>query len=185
MSTSANALNSVRQLERQNQSLRTSATMFCIAFFSVVIISCAPARVQAQSASSGTVPFVLDGNRVYAEVEFITPVGKPRKALVFVDLGSGSMILSKDLYAELGAGSNKTFGLRMGEMRIAIESADVATDAWLPFSIGEDRKVESAITRRRIAEVSGEIRLFCYDADLGAARDDAATRNRGSVSAKP
>jgi hypothetical protein len=145
MSTSANALNSVRQVERQKQSRKTSATVFCIAFFSVVIISCSPVRVRAQSASSGTVPFVLDGNRVYARVEFLTPEGKPRKALVFVDLGSGSMILSKDLYAELGAGSNKTFGLRMGKMRIAIESADVATDAWLPFSIGEDRKVEALL----------------------------------------
>lgn len=145
MSTFASTLNGARHLERQKRSTKTSVTMFGIALLSVVIISFSPVRVQAQSASSGTVPFVLDGNRVYARVAFLTPEGKPRKALVFVDLGSGSMILSKDLYAELGAGSNKALAFRMGKMRIAIESANVATDAWLPFSIGKDRKVEALL----------------------------------------
>jgi hypothetical protein len=121
------------------------APMFGIALLSGVLISFSPVRVQAQSASSGTVPFVLDGNRVYVRVEFITPEGKPRKALVFVDLGSPTMILSKDLYAEIGVGSNKTLGLRIGAMSIAPESADVTTDAWLPFSIGEDRQVEALL----------------------------------------
>jgi hypothetical protein len=119
--------------------------MIRIALILVIITSFNPVYVQGHSASSGTVPFVLDGNRVYAQVEFTKQGGKPRKALVFVDLGSGSMILSKDLYAELGAGSNQTLGLRMGKMTIAVESADVATDAWLPFSIGEDRKVEGLL----------------------------------------
>jgi len=110
-----------------------------------VLLSCGPVRVQAQSASSGTVPFVLDGNRVYAHVEFIGAEGRPRKAVVFVDLGSPSMILSKDLYAELNIGANKTLELRIGEMSIAMQSASVTNDAWLPFSIGEDRKVEGLL----------------------------------------
>ena len=118
--------------------LRTALMLALISSFSAV-------HVQAQSASLGTVPFVLDGNRVYAEVKFTTPEGKARKALVFVDLGSGSMILSKGLYAELGGGSNQTIGLRMGKLTLAIESADIATDAWLPFSIGEDRQVEGLL----------------------------------------
>jgi hypothetical protein len=110
-----------------------------------VLLSFNPVRVQAQSASSGTVPFVLDGNRVYAQVEFIAPGGKRRKTLVFVDLGSPSVILSKDLYAELNIGSNKTLELRIGEMSIGMESASVTNDAWLPFSIGENRKVEGLL----------------------------------------
>jgi len=124
MSTFASTLNGARHLERQKRSTKTSATMFGVALLSAVIISFSPVRAQAQSASSGTVPFILDGNRVYARVAFLTPEGKPRKALVFVDLGGGSMILSKDLYAELAAGSNKALGLQMGKMRIAIESAN-------------------------------------------------------------
>jgi hypothetical protein len=110
-----------------------------------VLLSFDPVRVQAQTGTSGTVPFVLDGNRVYAQVEFIAPEGKRRKTLVFVDLGSPSMILSKDLYAELNIGSNKTLELRIGEMSIGMESASVTNDAWLPFSIGENRKVEGLL----------------------------------------
>jgi len=99
----------------------------------------------AQAASSGTVPFVLDGNRVYAQVEFIVPEGRPRKALVFVDLGSPSMMLSKKLYEDLNLASNKTLRLRIGEMDLTVESANVAGDDSLPFSIGEDRKVEGVL----------------------------------------
>jgi hypothetical protein len=119
--------------------------MSIIALLSGVLLSYSPVRVQALSPSSGDVPFVLDGNRVYAHVEFMTPEGKSRTALVFVDLGSASMILSKDLYAELGVGSNKTLGLRIGAMSIATDSAGVTNDAWLPFTIGEDRKVEALL----------------------------------------
>jgi hypothetical protein len=95
-----------------------------------------------QAASSGTVPFVLDGNRVYAQVEFIVPEGRPRRALVFVDLGSPQMMLSKKLYEDLSLASNKTLGLRIGEIDLTVKSANVAGDDSLPFSIGEDRKVE-------------------------------------------
>jgi hypothetical protein len=64
-------------------------------------------------------------------VDFITREGKPRKALVFVDLGSPTLILSKALYTELSVDSNQTLELRIG--------------AWLPFSIGEGRKVEALL----------------------------------------
>lgn len=104
-----------------------------------------PARLHAQSQTSGTVPFVLDGNRIYAEVEFIAAQGKPRKALVFVDLGSPSVILSKALYEELNLSTNKTFGLHIGEMDVTVESVSVSSNDWLPFSIGEDRKVEGLL----------------------------------------
>ena len=123
---------------------RLPASVSCF-HLSGVLMAFGSLRAQAQSASPGTVPFVLDGNRVYARVQFITPEGKPRKALVFVDLGSPTMILSKELYAALGVGSSKTLGLRIGEMSIAVESADVTIDAWLPFSIGEGRTVEALL----------------------------------------
>src|SRR5476649_1094376 len=99
VSTSTGTLSGARHLERQTRSIKTSAQVFGIALLSGVLVSFSSVRMQAQSVSSGTVPFVLDGNRVYAQVEFITREGRPRKALVFVDLGSPSMILSKDLYA--------------------------------------------------------------------------------------
>ena len=104
-----------------------------------------PGCVLAQAASSGTVPFVLDGNRVYAQVAFILPEGKPREALLFVDLGSSAVMLSKKLYEELSPGSKKTLGLRIGKVDVPLESANVAVDDSLPFSIGEDREVEGLL----------------------------------------
>ena len=65
---------------------------------------------------------------------------------MFVDLGSPSMILSKDLYEELSVGSNEKLGLRIGEMSITTNSTKVLSDAWLPFSIGEGRKVEALLS---------------------------------------
>jgi hypothetical protein len=105
----------------------------------------APVRLQAQAAPSGTVPFVLDGNRVYASVRFILPDGKPRAALVFVDLGSPSVILSKELYDELNVGSNTLLRIGIGEMALTVESANVVSDDWVSFSIGGNRKVEGLL----------------------------------------
>jgi hypothetical protein len=118
---------------------------FCMKLLSRFLFALIPVCAHAQSASSGTVPFVLDGNRVYARVEFILPDGRPRNALVFVDLGSPAVSLSKKLYADLNLGSKKTLGLRIGEMDLILESANVASDDTLPSSIGEDRKVEGVL----------------------------------------
>ena len=118
---------------------------FPMRLLSCLLLAFSPGWLLGQSAPSGTVPFVLDGNRVYAQVEFILPEGKPRKALVFVDLGTPGMMLSKKLYEELNLGSKKTLGLRIGEMDLTVESASVAGDGSLPFSIGEDRKVEGLL----------------------------------------
>ena len=118
---------------------------FSMKLLSWFLIALIPVCAHAQSASSGTVPFVLDGNRVYARVEFILPDGKARNALVFVDLGSPAVALSKKLYADLNLGSKRTLGLRIGEMDLILESAYVAGDDTLPFSIGEDRQVEGVL----------------------------------------
>jgi hypothetical protein len=110
-----------------------------------LLLCLAPASLPAQSARSGIAPFVLDGNRIFASVEFVLPDGKLRKVLVFVDLGSPSMILSKELYETLKLDANKKLGLRIGNMAVSIKSADVSNDSWFPFSIGEDRKVEGLL----------------------------------------
>jgi len=82
VSIATGTLSGARHLGHQTRSIETSARMFAIAFLSGVLVSLSSVRVQAQSVSSGTVPFVLDGNRVYAQVEFITREGKPCKARV-------------------------------------------------------------------------------------------------------
>ena len=47
---------------------------------------------------TATVPFLFDGDRIYVEVSFIMPDGSPRKALAWVNMGSGSIILSNALF---------------------------------------------------------------------------------------
>jgi hypothetical protein len=41
-----------------------------------------------EASSSGTVPFILDDNRMFAGLVFVRPDATPRKAFVFVDLPS-------------------------------------------------------------------------------------------------
>lgn len=94
---------------------------------------------------SGTAPFVLDGNRIYAEVSFARPDGSLRKARAFVDLGSPSMLLSPALYKELQLDQRKSFTLFIGAMPLHVSSQDAASDAWFPFSVGADPQVEALL----------------------------------------
>lgn len=96
-------------------------------------------------ATSGTVPFVLDGNRIYAELVFIRPDGTLRKALAFVDLGSPSPIVSKELFDELGIDHKRPLVLRFGQMTIRADSNTVSSDPWLPFAVGQGRQVEALL----------------------------------------
>jgi hypothetical protein len=134
-----------RYLERRLVLAKKAAPKLGTMLLSWLFLFGSPARLSAQPAPSGTVPFVLDGNRVYAHVEFISQEGKPRKALVFVDLGSPSVILSKKLYDELNLDSKSALGIRIGEMAVTVDSANVTNNDWLPFPIGEDRVVEGLL----------------------------------------
>ncbi len=99
----------------------------------------------ARPASSGSVPFALDGNRVFAQVEFIPWMGRPRKAMVFVDMGSSSVILSKGLFEELKIGSKQALELRIENMHVPVRSENIASDDWFPFYIDKGRKVEGLL----------------------------------------
>jgi hypothetical protein len=124
----------------------------CMMLLSWCLLCAGPVRLHAQPAPSGTVPFVLDGNRVYAQVQFIVPAGGSRKALLFVDLGSPSMVLSKELYETLNPRANKTLGLAVGDMGLTAESATVTSDVWFPFLIGERLKVEGLLPAKLLEQ---------------------------------
>jgi hypothetical protein len=51
---------------------------FSMRLLSWLLLAFSPSCALALSASSGTVPFVPDGNRVYAQVEFILPEWNPQ-----------------------------------------------------------------------------------------------------------
>jgi hypothetical protein len=103
-------------------------------------------RAPAQKTpSSGTTSFVLEGNRIYAEVSFARPDGSLRKTRAFVDLGSPSMLLSPALYKELQLDQRKSFTLSIGDMPLRVNSGDASVDGWFPFSVGSDPQVEALL----------------------------------------
>ena len=99
----------------------------------------------SQTPTSGTSHFILDGNRMYAEVDFVRPNGTIRKALVFVDLGSPSAVLSQKLLNELDFGSKKVLAFEVGNLTVTMDSGEVTSDPWLPFLISDHRTVEGLL----------------------------------------
>jgi hypothetical protein len=72
-----------------------------------------------------TVPFTLDDNRVFVEIEFLRPDGTPRKALAFVNMGSGALVLSNALFRELAPAQGRPLVLKIGGMAIAMDGSAV------------------------------------------------------------
>jgi hypothetical protein len=112
--------------------------------FLVFFVLC-PLCIGSQTKSSGTVPFIFAGNRVYAELAFVRPDGSLHKALAFVDLGSPSTILSEALFNELQIDQKKLLTFKVGEMAVHVDPSSVTSDTWLPYSIGGNRKVEALL----------------------------------------
>lgn len=99
----------------------------------------------AQSSSIGTTPFVLDGNRIYAELDFIRPDGSIHRALAFVDMGSPSMILAESLFKELQLDEKKPLHFRVGELSVEVPAAEVSSESTKPHSMGSDLLVEGML----------------------------------------
>jgi hypothetical protein len=97
------------------------------------------------NAPSGTAPFLFDTNRMYAELAFVRPDGTLRKTLTFVDLGSPSTILSEALFKELQLDQKKPLTFNIGDMPVSVDSSAVTSDTWLPYSIGDDHRVEALL----------------------------------------
>jgi hypothetical protein len=95
--------------------------------------------------STGTAPFILEGNRIYAELTFVRPDGSPRKVLAFVDLGSPSMILSQALFKELQLVQQRSLLFTVGDMSVRVDSSAITADDWFPFSIADHRNVEALL----------------------------------------
>src|SRR5579872_7085860 len=110
----------------------------------VFLALCFPCSGSA-NPTSGTAPFIFDNNRVYAEVGFVRPDGTLHKTLAFVDLGSPSTILSEALFKELQLDQRKPLTLNVGDMLVRVDSSAVTRDPWLPFSVGDNRRVEAIL----------------------------------------
>lgn len=97
------------------------------------------------SSSTGTTTFVLDGNRMYAKLDFVRPDGAVHKALVFVDMGSPSMTLTTSLFKDLQLDQNKPLLFRIGGLSVEVPAVEVTNEGGEPYSIGSDLKVEGML----------------------------------------
>ena len=93
----------------------------------------------AEIESTGTVPFIFDDNRIFAELTFVRPDGALRNAVAFVDLGTPRMVIDQELRGEIQPDQNKPLRLRVGNLEIPIESSALETDTRLGFT-GYDGK---------------------------------------------
>ena len=104
-----------------------------------------PQILTAASSSAGTAPLFLDANRVYAELTFVLPDGTSRLAVAYVDLGSPSILISQALYKELQLDQKKPLTFKVGDKPVQVNTNAVTRDNWLPFTIGDNRKVEALL----------------------------------------
>src|SRR5262249_28553414 len=79
----------------------------------------------AEIESAGTVPFIFDDNRVFAQLTFVRPDGAFRNAVAFVDLGTPRMVVDQKLREELQPDQNKPLLLRVGNLDIPVDSSAI------------------------------------------------------------
>lgn len=115
-----------------------------LAVISVCAFASADCSAQ-DSANSGTTRFVLNGNRMYAELGFVRPDCSVHRALAFVDMGSPSMLVGAALFDSLHLDQQHPLVFTVEKLRIAVPVADVTSVHRQPFSVGSDLDVEAML----------------------------------------
>ncbi len=105
---------------------------------------CVPSFAQS-AVSSGTTPFVFDGNRMYAELSLIRPDGSTHRTLAFVDMGTPTVALTESLFKELQLDRRMPLMLKIGAMSVSVPASEVTSDSSKPHSMGSDLKVEAVL----------------------------------------
>jgi hypothetical protein len=96
--------------------------------FLLILVFLARSSEARGSERSGTVPFIFDDNRIFAELNFVRPDGTLRKVFAFVDLGTPVLVLDKKLHEELQTSQGKPLLFRIGDLEIKVDSSAVETD---------------------------------------------------------
>lgn len=109
-----------------------------------ILPSESPAQVTS-AVSQGTTRFVLDGNRMYAELGFIRPNGSIHRALAFVDMGSPDFTLTSNLFDETQAAQGNAVRFKLGNLTVEIPAAQVQRETGKPFSVNSDLLVEATL----------------------------------------
>jgi hypothetical protein len=96
-------------------------------------------------SGAGTTRFVLDGNRMYAEVGFVRPDGSIHRALAFVDMGSPSMEIVESLFRELRLDQGRPLRFHVGRLAVELPGAEVTSEPRKARALGGRLKVEALL----------------------------------------
>jgi hypothetical protein len=116
--------------------------VFTIALSSLLL--CVVCLAQ-NTSSAGTTTFVLDGNRMYAVLDFVRPDGSIHRALAFVDMGSPAMAVRESLFKDLQLDKNQPLRFKVGGLPVEVPGTQVERDPGEPRSLGTDLKVEGML----------------------------------------
>jgi len=94
----------------------------------------------------GKTTFVIDGNRIYAELGFVRPDGSLHRALAFVDMGSSRMTIRESLAKDLQLDRRESFAFRVGDATVDVLTRDVVSEPRAPSSVGSNLKVEAMLS---------------------------------------
>jgi hypothetical protein len=96
--------------------------------FVVLVASAAAARLPEQKpVRSVTVPFTLDHNRVFVDLEFVVDNGKGRRAHAFMDSGGGAdLVVARSLIDGLHLDEAKHIHIRLGGMPLAFDEEKIS-----------------------------------------------------------
>lgn len=117
----------------------------CLRAALALTLASTPSRAQT-SPSSGTTHFVLDGNRIYAELGFVRPNGSVHRALAFVDMGSAAMDVDRSLFAELHIDRDHPLVFLLGRLRVTFPGSEVTGERAKPAKIGASDSVEGVLS---------------------------------------
>ena len=89
--------------------------------------------------------FVLDGNRMYAELDFVRSDRSLHRALAYVDMGSPQMTIRESLFRDLNLDRQEILSFKVGDALVEVRTRDVITEPRPPSSVGSDLKVEAML----------------------------------------
>ncbi|HEY3951105.1 hypothetical protein [Phenylobacterium sp.] len=117
----------------------------------------------AAEPASGTTRFILDGNRVYAELDFLRPDGSVHRALAFVDMGAPDMTVNEALHEDLHLGADQPLAFKVGGLTVRVPASSVqqthgrpqglageSVEATLPASVLQTYQVVIDYRARRL-----------------------------------
>ncbi|HEX5181728.1 MAG TPA: PDZ domain-containing protein [Allosphingosinicella sp.] len=107
-------------------------------------LACSAPSAGRPAPASGSTHFILDGNRIYAELAFVRRDGSLRRTLAYVDMGSPAMSVSAPLLKELGADSAHPVAFRIGGFPVTVPAAAIEPDPGPPGHAG-GRPVEAML----------------------------------------